>query len=73
MTYEEILKKNVDAFTEHVWGAYDVDSMNDDKKTFVKNLMSTTIEAYTKGFENGYDFGYLKGIDDERGKGNMQA
>ena len=73
MTYEEILEKNVDAFTEHVWGAYDVDSMNDDKKTFVKNLMSTTIEAYTKGFENGYDFGYLKGIDDERGKGNMQA
>lgn len=71
MTYEEILKKNVDAFTEHVWGAYDVNSMSDSNKMFVKNLMSATIEAYKKGFENGYDCGYLKGVDDERGKGNM--
>lgn len=64
MTYEEILEKNVDAFIEHVWGAYDVNSMSDEKKLFVKNLMSTTIEAYKKGFENGYDNGYLNANKD---------
>ena len=65
MTYEEILEKNVDAFIEHVWGAYDVNSMDDDKKTFVKNLMSTTIDAYKKGFENGYDNGYIQGMKND--------
>ena len=65
MTYEEILEKNVDAFIEHVWSAYDVDSMGDDKKMFIEGLMSTTVEAYKKGFENGYDNGYIQGMEND--------